>query len=314
MALGTDCIASWPVADTIIINGDTIYIEKRERVLNLDSLQEESSKDVIDKKIPEHRFSTALQVGWNQTIGTFQSSYQSLQPLDNVISREKSKMGNTSFGADIGYRFWSSSLKRGELHLSAHLGFGYNEINIRSSQMDESPFEKDSIIGLQYADNALQLHYFTIFDTTDQGIIGELDTMQINTRQSLNHFRTWDFPIKLRVSFQFPLSQISLFAEVGIMYRAIQQNGQSKTDNYLVNESAEYKHFSSNNFKTQNIMSPLFSVGWDYHFGDMKLVSKHWSASVYITACLPSRALNPEGYFVVQSRNHSFKVAVRRTF
>lgn len=310
----TASIASWPVADTIIIDGDTIYIEKRERTLNVDSLQEEANDDVITKRIPQHRFSMALNMGWNSTIGTFQSAYESYQPLDNFIDRKNSHKGNISPSLDIGIRFWGTVMEKGELHLSVHSGIQYNEINIFSSQMDQSPFAHDSIFQLMYLDSQLQLEYFNIFDTTDQGIIGELDTAIVKTEQSLNYFQTWDIPFKLRATYLFPNTQISLFAEAGVIYRVVQSSGQTKRDNYLVNAKAEFRRFEKNLFQPDDIITPIFSVGSNYHLSEKGLAEKHWSIHVAATVTLPSRALNPEAFYILQARSFMLSAGLRRTF
>lgn len=306
--------ASWPVADTIIVDGDTIYIEKKEKVLNLDSLQEKADDDVITKRIPQHRYSMALNAGWNSTIGTYQSAFESYQPLDNFIDRKKSHKGNFSPALDIGFRFWGTEMKRGELHLSVHSGIQYNEINIYSSQMDESPFAHDSIFQLMHLDNQLQLEYFNIFDTTDQGIIGELDTAIVKTEQSLNYFQTWDIPLKLRATYLLPNSQISLFVEAGVLYRVVQSSGQTKTDNYLVNSKAEFRHFEKNLFQPSDIITPVFSFGTNYHFNDKRIVEKHWSMHFGVTVALPFRALNPEAFYMMQVRSFMLSAGIRRTF
>ncbi len=306
--------SSWPARDTLILDGDTIYIEKRERVVDLDSLQEKGNEDVAKKKINQHRFSLALDASYNQTVGAFASSYKSLIPLDNFIDREKSHMSNFSPGADIGFTVWRAQLKSAELQLSAHLGFRYNEIKVKTTKLDERVFNKDSLIQLDYIDNRLLLEYFTIFDTTDLGVIGELDTAVVDVRQSVMRYRTWDVPFKICIAYRPLNSKISLYADAGILYRRLSPSNQEKTDLYLVNEQAEFVRFDRTNFRTQHVLSPMFTLGSTYHFIQKDLNEKHWSMSLSATSCMPARTLNPEGYTSVNIRNYMFSFAVRRIF
>lgn len=306
--------ASWPVRDTLILDGDTIYIEKRQRTVNLDSLQEKLNHDIIEKRVPQHRLSLAAQLGWNQTIGTFHSNYQSLAPLNNFMEKVNSRKGNLAYGLDVGYRFWDAPAKSGTVHLSGHAGLRYNEINIMSMQLDENALAHDSIIGLQYINNRLELHYFTIFDTTDMGIIGELDTAFVQTSEALTYFKTWDIPLKLRATYHLSNTPVCVFGEVGFVYRKIVAQGQTIANNYLVNHSADWDRFDKMYFRPQDIITPMFSIGMEILLGKKGIVSKHWSVNACLTSCLPSRAINPEGYFNIQTQNYVFSAALRRTF
>lgn len=306
--------ANWPVRDTLILDGDTIYIEKREKIVNLDSLQEELNEDIVTKRIPQHRLSMAFGVGWNQTVGNFHSAYQSYVPLDNFMGIKNSNIGNITPSVSIGCRLWNRPMKQGECQLSMRTGLAYNQISIYSTQMDEKNFQQDSIIKLDYVDDLLLLEYFTIFDTTDQGIIGELDTAIVNTERGLNRFNTWDIPLKLRVTYLLNATKISLFAEAGVIYRYIQSSNQSKTDNYIVNQSADYVRFDKSKFHANHIISPILTLGSGFHFIERSLIEKHWSLELSITTAMPSRTINREAYFSLKTWNYSFAFAVSRIF
>jgi hypothetical protein len=307
-------VSSWSVRDTLIIDGDTISIERRHRKLNIDSLQQQSSEDLVTRIKLDHPWSLALNTGWNQTVGTYQSNYARYKPLDDFMQRPNSRKGNVSVGLDAGYAIWYRQVKQGELLLSGHVGIAYNEINITTSAVDTKSFEQDSIIGLKYLDNQLQLHYFTIFDTTKHGVIGELDTLMLPVNKQQTYITTLDIPIRLRVTYRPSLTNLAVFGEIGIVYRQLQQKGKSIQDYYLVNEAAEYRIFDKQHFSTQNILSPMFSIGAGYHFIKNSLLEKHWSVYITLTSYLPDRAINPEGYFALHNRNQLVHVSVRRTF
>jgi hypothetical protein len=307
-------VASWPVRDTLIIDGDTISIERRHRKLNVDSLQEKSIQDLVTRKKIEHPWSVALNAGWNQTIGSYQSNYASYKPLDDFMQRPNSRVGNVSVGMDVGCAIWHRPVKQGELLLTGHIGIAYNEINITTSSVDTKSFEEDSIIGLKYLDNQLQLHYFTIFDTTQHGIIGELDTLMLPVNKRHTHITTLDIPVRLRVTYRPSLTNLAVFGEIGIVYRQLQQKGQSIQDYYLVNEEAEYRIFDRHHFSTQNMLSPMFGIGAGYHFIKKSLLERHWSVYVTLTSYLPDRAINPEGYFTLHNRNQLVHLSIRRNF
>ncbi|HEY8404401.1 MAG TPA: hypothetical protein VIK71_07295 [Flavobacteriales bacterium] len=313
-ALTNQVFASWPPRDTLILDGDTIAIERRHRKLNLDSLQEKSLHDIRTEKKLKHPWSLALSTGWNQTVGTYQSNYIRYKPLDDFMNQPNSRQGNISLGWDGGCAIWHHPVKQGELLFTGHAGIAYNEINITTSSFPLQLLEQDSILGLKYLDNQLQLHYFTIFDTTDHGIIGEPDTLVLPVKKHLTHISTWDIPIRLRITYRPSITNLAVFGEIGVVYRKLRQRGQTAHDYYLVNDQAEYRVFEKDYFSSQNFLSPMFSIGAGYHFIKHCLLEKHWSVYLTLTCYLPDRALNPEGYFTLHSRSQLVHLSIRRTF
>ena len=69
--------------DTLIIDGDTVYIERDQIMLPEDSLPGASNKAL--KKVKRQLWSASVGLGLNVSNGDIQSYEGSLIPLDNVI-------------------------------------------------------------------------------------------------------------------------------------------------------------------------------------------------------------------------------------
>ena len=300
-------------SDTLILDTDTIFFEKREKRIHLDSLQEESADDIRNQRKNQHRFSLLIEGGWNQSIGNFQSSFPNLTPLDNFIKQNTSRISNFTPAIHLGYRIWQMPTKSGAIALSGHGGIRYNQINIHTTQLQPEELQKDSIIKLEYIDKHLELIYFTIFDTTEQGIIGELDTLRLNTSQSRIHFKTIDFPLALRFTHQPSFSALSWFVQAGMVYRKLLTYQSRTTDNYLINEQAEYRIFHQSYFLSKNILIPQFSVGANIKLTTSSKQKDRWHLSVCYSMNLPARSLNPEGFFSVHQRNNTLSFGIRYT-
>lgn len=307
-------IASWSVRDTIILDGDTVYIEKRQRIVRLDSLQDAHSSDYLEKKIKQHRFSLGVQGALNQSVGSFQSAYETYTPLNNFMEKKKSVKNNFSPSLHLSYRIWETSLSQGELQLSLRTGLALNEVKINSLELNELEFARDSLIQLYYLDNQLQLEYFTIFDTTDQGIIGELDTVAIGVTEFTTRLRAVEIPFLIYLNYRLPNVKWAVEGGIGILYRRILSDGQALSDNYLVNSSADYRKFDRSFFHPQHGFTPVFSLGFAYHFIQNSLWEKHWALGLHITGSYPARALNPEDYFKMRHRSQSLALSICRTF
>lgn len=305
--------ASWAVRDTIILDGDTVFIAKRERVLNIDSLQTNQENDIITKKTHQYRSSIGIEGGFSRSIGSFQSAYENLEPLDNFIHHQKSKDSSPILGIDFGYCLQGIHTSHGNLFTTLHTGLRYHTLRIHSSVLNESQFTQDSLISLEYIDQELFLHYFTIFDSTSEGIIGEIDTTIIQTQRVQNSFKTLDIPFKVRVTFQPMESPVSFFGEIGVLYRILQSHGREISHNYLVNSQSEIQRFDNSVFTPSNFFTPIAGFGLNYHFTDKGYLSKHWSVGLSCTATFPFRTVNPEGYFNIKSRSSSLFISIRKT-
>lgn len=309
--------ASWPVSDTIIIDGETIYIEREVERTNLDSLQEEAKDDVKTKRVSQHRLSIQVNAGLNETFATYSTSVSDKVPLDIFMRKEKSTIVNPRLSIEAGYRLKRILVGANNLDISLHSGFGYNQIRVESVQFaDENLLLQDSIIGLNYADDEIRLQYFLIADTMAGGIIiGEPKTLVIPVKKSLTKISTLDIPFSLRTTLNTGKSGLSVFLEAGVVARIPLKSGVQKADNFLINNKAEYEKLPAAEFEVKQLIRPVFSAGVGYKLpsaADDK--GNFWTLGLQLTAYTPPTALNSGSLYYFNVWSASASLFVRYVF
>jgi len=304
---------SWPERDTIILDGETIYIEKNEVTVNVDSLQEEADHDIRQKPVSKHLFGLAVNAGVNGTFAKYATSLSDMKPLDTFLDHNSSSKFNFTYSVEASCRLWRMPVFAGTVDLALHAGIGYNEIRVESSQMDESPFTLDSIVDFQHSGEQLSVIYFTEF-MPGTGI-GEVDTALVAITSSITKFRTLDIPLKLRCSWKRQQSPWSILLEVGIVRRLVLSSGSEKADNYVLNENARFLKLSKSEFREKQLLRPLIALGVE-----RRIVSggenngQYWSVGSQLSLLFPSTALNSEALYYFNVTSSSLTFFLRRTF
>lgn len=252
------------VRDTIILDGEKIYIEKSEVVADLDSLREEASDDIRRQQKKSSFLELALEAGIHTTWSRFGTSVNNQQTLDGFMGRKKSVVLNPDFGADIGIYLYRLPTSSGEKKLSLQTGVFRNQMCFKSTQMDASQLEQDSIIRFYRTGETVNLEYFTVFDWGPP-IIGEADTLQVNLSRNTTKVTTTEFPIRLRYTQSLGSEKMSWFAEAGIIYRISSFRMDDIQQNYLLNSEGKYVSIAAKDFKITNQILPTISVGMKWY-------------------------------------------------
>lgn len=232
--------ASWAVRDTIILDGETIYIEKKEVVTDLDSLQEAAHRDRL-KSHSERGFPFFVGVygGANITNATHAGGIDAFKTLDNFMERSSVNRVNSSFGAELGYSIFNAKAGKIDFSLQVCSGIGINKIKIGAYALGENEMNQDSLIRLSKMGDDLELLYF---DSTGFGpggvIIGELRTIKVPVSDNDIILNTIDIPIKLRFLFSKESSSFKYFLDAGIVYRKL--SAKTVPNQFLVNSNGHY--------------------------------------------------------------------------
>lgn len=248
------------VGDTIILDGEKIYIEKREVVTDLDSLQEDANGDIKREKKRQSFIELTLEAGLNTTWSRFETSEGNQQTLDGFMDRKRSIQFNPDFGADIGIYLYRLPASSGEKKLSLQAGIFRNQMRFKSTQMDAEQLDQDSIIRFYKTGENIQLEYFTVFDWGPP-VIGEADTLQINLSRNVTKITTTEIPLRLRYTQSLSNKKMSWFAEAGIMYRLTSFRITDIQDNYLLNSEGQYLKIAASNFQAINQLLPTAGLG-----------------------------------------------------
>lgn len=297
-------------ADTIIIDGETIFIEKNYQDVDMDSLEKASRSDLKKRTLPVHFFSAALHAGLNETIGTYGTSMSSFEPFNNFVEDKTTFKSNFTAALDIGAKFWEFPAMNGTVDLAVHAGVAFNKVNIQSNSFDTDSLIRDRNILLRYTDQELVLEYFKIIDPEFQS--GELDTAIIPITKSLVSYAAMDVPLKLHAAYSPVKSKWNFNLEAGILSRFILQNQAKSQDFYLVNSTGEYLILDKEEFKPQRMLRPVFSAG-----AERRLESKSdgsdsfFSIGTQLNAVLPATALNSGSLFYTDVKSYGLTLFVR---
>jgi hypothetical protein len=298
-------------SDTLIIDGEIIFIEKQEITVNVDSMEKVARNDVQEKPVRKSFITAGIYSGLNLTATNFSTSSGNFVTLDDFMQKPPSVQANFLYGADVCAKIWSFENARSDVEIGVMAGINFNRIRIVSRGIDdELPFALDSVLQLRFVQDELLLDYFRI--TTFP--FGELDTAAIDYSSKLTEYKTIDVPLALRFSLVPKKSVWRYFAEVGLNVRRLQPGGSSH-DQFLVNELGELSVLRKNEFKPVNQIRPLFALGVE---GKLPKSDEHlpgfFSVGFKATTNLPAAAFNAGSLFVMEFSSHNFVLFLRRTF
>lgn len=297
--------------DTLIIDGEIIYIEKQEVSLDVDSLQDAYNNDVKDKPVRKSFLTAGLNGGLNLTSAGYSTSAGSLTTLDEFTGQPNSLQANGMFGVDLSAVFWSFPAGKSKVSTAAMAGINLNKIRIASSViLDESPFLEDSILQLRYSQGEVFLDYFRYTSFP----FGEMDTAAVDYRREITEFSTVDIPLALRFTLSSPKSIWQYFTEIGVNVRSIRPGGKT-FDNYLVNREGDLMVLRSEEFKPRSQLRPLFALGIEARLGKSDDHQKGYMTCGFRAAgSFPRSALNSGSLFVMDFSSYTTSLFLRKTF
>lgn len=242
--------------DTLIIDGDTVYIEHDQIMLPEDSLPGASDKEL--KRVRRQLWSASAGIGVNISNGDIQYYEGSFRPLDNFIGLDYAPQPNLVSHADLGVCFLSINTTRGSIDLSAIVGVTRNKVKAKYTTLqDPLELDLDSIVGFGTNNQELFVEYFTSTDTPE---IGEVDSLYPQLKKTLLEYGTTDASLKLRATFRRGPRMVRYFVETGIVKRFVALK-PTEDKFYLLNENGQMLLASPAFFQPTNILVPHFAVG-----------------------------------------------------
>ncbi len=302
-------------SDTVIIDGEYIYIEKEDVITNVDSLEEAARDDVKKEKVKRERGNLNLLAGPNTTFGSYATSTLDQRPLDVFMGNNRSMATNVMLGLDVGFHLFSWKVPNGEKRISAHVGIGYNQMKFRSTQfIDETQLAQDSILDFYRNGDKLIMEYFVNTDPNNP-IIGEADTVQIALEENLTRITSWDIPLRLRWTQNVGNTNWSWLAETGLVYSLLKKTNDVQNQ-YVLGKDAQFSKLDKEDFKVSNKLNATLGLGMKYYFNGRFSSSAKWRERFtggFVFQCtLPPSRINQSElfYFDAWSAGLNFMVGL----
>jgi hypothetical protein len=276
--------------DTLIIDGDTIFIERQEGLLISDSTGLTEPEPSRLKRPPLRIWNAAVAAGFNTSITSWKSQTSDFESLDEFLGRKTPLKLNPLIAAEFGGRFASIRTAGGVFELSVNTGIALNQVVSAFTTISESnQLVKDSILGFGTEANELFVTYFTVTNPPD---IGEVDTAFIDLQGAELKLNVVDIPLKLRVTLQPNGSNTRMFLETGVMRRLITRTDFTGSL-IMLNERGEFHQFLSDDFQTKRILAPHFGVGAERRIPMGNAINqKYYALGALLSASIPGLTWN----------------------
>jgi hypothetical protein len=274
-------------SDTLIIDGDTIYIEKDQVLLPNDSL---SSADLKLNRVPKHLFSATAAFGLNATRAFFELGSSEYALLGDFIGAKNNLALNPTALFDLGVRFLTIRGPAGNLELSLASGVCLNKLKVGyTSLKDPLQLKVDSILSFEASEGELMVQYFTI---TQPPNIGEVDTLYPQLARSMLHFSSIEASGKLRATLNRGPKAVRYFLETGIIKRFVSlRSGQN--DIILLNEQGNWRSVQSSMLQGINMLVPHFAAGAEIKLsGPSRMDETFFTIGAQLNASLPVSTLS----------------------
>lgn len=290
-------------SDTLILDGEIIYIEKREVEVDLDSLSQEKRQDVIAPKDQTH-FWLGLNAGASVMRVSQSTNSDSLFTLAKFLSKESSITVQPLVNAVGGLMFNNS--------VGIFTGVGLQRITCVVPDVNEEDLApSDQIWRFENRDGQLWQYY-----TYPVGPSFETDTAQVRVT---NNKRSATL-LNAQIGARFFLSKAT-FEDKGIwkVYGTIAlQLARSIGDQYgalegkhafLLNEKGSYRVLPDETFIAEkNIFSSIVGLG----------VMREWNKDFYwqvgITSYFPPAWLTSQSAYRIRFSNTTFNFGIVRYF
>lgn len=277
-------------ADTLIIDGDTIFIERQEGMLLSDSTGLTEPDPARFKRPPLRIWNAAFAAGFNASFSSWESLTSDFESLDEFLGRKTATKLNPILMAEFGGRFASIRTPGGMFELSVNTGIAMNQVvSSYTAVSDATQLLRDSVLSFGTESDELFVTYFSVTNPPD---IGEVDTAYIELQTAELRLSTIDVPLKLRVTLQPNGSVTRLFLETGVIRRII--TGTSFSDNLIMlNNRGEFHPFTATDFNTKRMLVPHFAVGAERRIPMGSAIhQKYFSIGALLAASLPGLTWN----------------------
>ena len=282
-----ECFSS---VDTLIIDGDTIFIERQEGLLISDSTGLTQPEPSRLKRPPLRIWNVAFAAGFNTSGTSWESLTSDFQSLDEFLGRKHPAKLNPLIAAEFGGRFASIRTPGGALELSVNSGIALNQVvSAFTAVSDINQLVRDSVLGFGTEANELFVTYFAVTNPPD---IGEVDTAFVDLQAAVLKLNTVDIPLKLRVTLQPNGSSTRFFLETGVMRRLITSKDFSG-NLIMLNDRGEFHPFLSDDFQTKRILAPHFAVGVEKRIPMGNAINqKYYALGALLSASIPGLTWN----------------------
>lgn len=245
---------SWAfvVSDTLIIDGEVIYLEEQDIPLT-DSISQSRMNDFKEKK---RKLIWGIDGGFGMQMSSFVISNNSNSDLFSV----------TEFAGIKQNTYYHSSLAFGgymRVHKNIEIGIGFQDSkgNVSEATAVVNNFSESNIF---YASNN---QIFQVYETEVQPDVVELDTARLAVFSNNFQIETIQIPIK----FRFYVNDFSVkskwraFGEISPVYRSYKLNSSSALSNQLLflNASGNYEYRAVLN-QQWNRMGVMVGIGSEF--------------------------------------------------
>lgn len=301
-------------SDTLIIDGDTIFIEKEENALESDStgLPDKTSLPRKLTRPPLRIWSVGIGLGLNTSLSRFESYNGNLFPLDGFIGNTPGPKVNWTGHLELGARFFSITVPDGKVELSLFSGVSWNMIRAGySSLSDPMQLDTDSLLGFGTEEGELYYSYFTVTGSPD---VGEVDTFFVDLDQSEMKLTTADIPLKLRVSLSRSSKPTRYYIESGVIRRLI-VNRTFESAHYLFGDAGEWQKIEGDEFVFNRILTPHFALGVERKISTGQAMDqKFYTLGAQLNAAVPGIVINQGSQLAVDVGSFSVNAFARFFF
>lgn len=295
-------------SDTLIIDGDTIYVEKEEILFAPDSFPERPTL----KKVSPARWSAALAAGMNLSNMAVMPFSESQLPLNNFLSTAYKPMLGWTFGAEAGARFLTFRGSAGTIEIAGVAAAALQQARFQFSSI-ENPGELsvDSTVAYSADNGELLLQYFTL---TEPPNIGEVDSIYPQLAEAEIRFGLRDVSAKFRATFYRKPNAVRYFVETGVTRRNVELS-MLTNDFYLIQDNQAAVVMDESRWRTSNILVPHFAFGAEKIIQPEGMANRtFWTLGATFQLSAPAATIVRSEQFSIELRSFSLSIYGRFFF
>ncbi len=284
--------SAWDIkekCDTIILDGEIIYIEPKDVTLDIDSLQEQMSADIIKPRQNGH-FSLTFLGGFTHQTVEISSELTGFETLDEFTGRSKRTQVDPSIGLEL-----SMKLHKG---ISAVIGCFVSSTSASWSYVDPNSIAPDEQ-RFRFEFRSDQLWQYISFPV---GPGFETDTIDIPLKSFRIRGQRFGIPVGLRYGFLPDNSKRKWvpFIDAGVSFHLTRWKGSglpSGRNMYLLNESGAYLTVPASELNSPDVsVRPYVAIGTWWHWKKGWSLSARYSPGLVRNRVASSDRLKMTGY------------------
>lgn len=295
--------------DTLIIDGDTIYVEKEEILFSPDSFPSSSPGF---RRVRPARWCAALAAGIH--VSRMSSvPYSEDQPaLNNFLDRPYKPLPGWTFSADAGARFLTLKGSVGTIEVAGITGLALHQARFQFASIENpSELAVDSTIAFKDDNGELLLQYFTL---TEPPNIGEVDSIYPQLAEAEIRFGLRDVSAKFRATFYRKPQSIRYFVETGVIKRYVEMTTLTHDFYYIENYRAAIA-MNETRWRVSNVLVPHFAFGVEKTLQTEGIADRpYWTLGTIMQFSTPAATVMRSELFAVELQNFSLAIYGRFFF